>query len=360
MSRAIITLPMMPVDGNNYGKYVTPIICEAFKNIYDCKYYHCVNLLDSFNNRKIMLEKYLKSLENNGIIYDELWVDEYVKDILIDNVKNLINMGYIKEFTTTIDRCSCGVVEIEDSKIKTCNPNNLKFKYVDDDIYCKICKNKCEKETRKVLAFVPPRIKIEDIVFIPKYLNNDAKTYQNIVLNSYITISRKRDTGIKIEYNGTCYNLDIDFLWQTYLANFPEKQKIVVGGNKMSYQLFLVGLLEKCFNPNPQTILLGTPYIDNIKDITQNQYFKCDNLFRKISVLLSLRSRNKNVRIDDTVLKYLLNLSEEDLKDLYGILCSSNEIKDDFIDNVENIMKNQFNMQKNIKKLKKRKVNKNV
>lgn len=37
MSKAILTLPMMPVDGTNYGKYVTPIICETLKKNLWCR-----------------------------------------------------------------------------------------------------------------------------------------------------------------------------------------------------------------------------------------------------------------------------------------------------------------------------------
>ena len=67
MEKIILTLPMMPVDGENYGKFVTPIICEALRNILNGKYYHCVNLLDSFNDRSQMLDGYIKSLNSNGI-----------------------------------------------------------------------------------------------------------------------------------------------------------------------------------------------------------------------------------------------------------------------------------------------------
>ena len=75
-----------------------------------------------------------------------------------------------------------------------------------------------------------------------------------IVLNSYITISRNRNTGVSIVYNGTVYNIDIDFLWGAYLNTFKEQEKIVVSGNRMIYQLFLVSVLEKCLSPQNKTI----------------------------------------------------------------------------------------------------------
>lgn len=75
MNKAILTLPMMPVDGNNYGKFVTPIICETLSNIFECNYYHCINILDSFNDRNLKIDSYVKSLDENNIHYDKLWYD---------------------------------------------------------------------------------------------------------------------------------------------------------------------------------------------------------------------------------------------------------------------------------------------
>lgn len=360
MSKAILTLPMMPVDGKNYGKYVTPIICECLRNTYDGKYYHCVNLLDSFNDRSLLLDNYIKSLHNNGINYDELWLDNKHIDILLENLKRLIRMGYVDEIISDVYRCDCGIVEIEESKIHSCNPLNLKFEYINGKMYCKSCGSRCQKYSEKLLIFTPKNIKREDIIFLPNYLNKDAKTYENIVLNSYLTISRVRNTGIQMEYNNTNYNIDIDFLWATYLANFSEKEKIVVSGNKMSYQLFLVGMLEKCFCPDSRTILLGTPYIENIKNILENPKFINDDIFRKLSIIFSMKWQSKNVKIDDTVLKCLKKLTEEDLKLLYSVVCNKDEVKENFIDSTNDIIKYQFNMQKSLNKMKKERNIKNV
>ncbi len=352
MCKAVITLPMMPVDGNNYGKYVTPIICEALKKVYGAKYYQCVNLLDSFNDRSVLLADYIKSLNENGIQYDELWIDSHNKKILLNNIKKLVDMGYISEKVANIYKCDCGVVEIEKSKIKTCNPNNSKFKYVGNDIYCKNCDNLCKKSEQKILIFTPKNIKKQDIIFLPRYLNKDAKVYEEILLNSNLNISRNRNTGIQLEYNNSIYNIDIDFFWGTYLANFLEDEKIIVGGNKMSYQLFLVGMLEKIFNPGSKTILLGTPYIENLRGILYNKNFIEENVFRKLTILFSMGYSKKNVKVDDSTMKYLKKLSKYDLELLYNIVCNQDEIKGNFVDSTEDVLKYQFNLQKSVQKMK--------
>lgn len=354
MNKTILTLPMMPVDGNNFGKFVTPIVCETLSKIYNGTYYHCVNLLDSFNDRTLLLDKYISSLNENNINYDKLWYDNTNIDLLLDNIQKLINNGYINELNSTIYRCDCGIVEIEENKISSCNQQNLKFEYKSGKMICKSCGGICKKNNEKILAFTPKKIKRQDIIFLPSYLNNDAKTYDRTIINSYTTISRIRDTGVKINYNGTYYNIDIDFLWATYLTLFDEKEKIVVSGNKMLYQLFLVGLLEKCLQPENKTILLGTPYLTNIKDIVNNPNFIQDKYFQKLAVIFNLKWNKKEKDYDQTILKYLKGLYYQKRIDLYNIATQESICIDNFVLNTDNILQKQMNMQECIKKLKRR------
>lgn len=219
---------------------------------------------------------------------------------------------------------------------------------------CKECKSICKRSNEKILAFIPKKIKREDIIFLPSYLNSDAKTYDKTVINSYTTISRIRDTGVKMYYNGKYYNIDIDFLWATYLTLFKEKEKIVVSGNKMLYQLFLVGLLEKCLEPENKTILLGTPYLTNIRDIIKNPNFIQDKYFQKLAILFNLKWNIKEKNYDDSILKYLKSLYYKKRIDLYDIVTQELPNDADLIFDTENVILNQMNMQECIKKTKRR------
>ena len=352
MSKAILTLPMMPVDGNNYGKFVTPIICETLKNIFDCNYYHCINVLDSFNDRRVMIDGYISSLKNNNIHYDKLWYDIENIPKLLENIKRLIKNGYIFELNSSIYRCDCGIVEIEKNKISTCNPNNLKFIYNNGKLMCKHCGGICKEYNEKVLAFLPKGIELKDINILPRYLNKDIKTFEQTILKSYTTISRNRNTGISICYNGTNYNIDIDFLWGTYLNTFSEKEKIVVSGNRMIYQLFLVSVLEKCLCPENNTILLGTPYITNIKNILHDSRFINNSQLRKLFVLFNTKWQKKEILYDETILTYLNKMSVEKRSQLYDIINTSLKDGSDFYNDAETILKKHLNMQEAIKKLK--------
>lgn len=352
MDKAILTLPMMPVDGNNYGKFVTPIICEILSNVFDCNYYHCINILDSFNDRTTKINNYIKSLNQNNIHYDELWYD--IKNIpkLLDNIYTLIKNGYIFELDTEIYRCDCGIVEIEKNKIETCNPNNLKFNYIGNDLVCNNCKTICKEYKEKVLAFYPKNVNLYDIKILPLYLSKDIKTFEKTVLKSYTTITRNRNTGIIIEYNGNNYNVDIDFLWSTYLNTFDEQEKIVVSGNRMIYQLFLVSVLEKCLSPKNNTILLGTPYITNIKNILENCNFTNNEELRKLFIIFNTKWAKKEIIYDETILNYLNKISNEKRLQLYDIINRKYKNSSEFLYDINTVLKKQLNMQESVKKLK--------
>lgn len=352
MSKAILTLPMMPVDGNNYGKFITPIICETLSNIFKCNYYHCINILDSFNDRSIMLDDYISSLNDNHIHYDKLWYDAKNIPNLLQNIETLIKNEYIFELDSSIYRCECGIVEIEKNKISSCNPNNLKFNYINGKLVCKHCGSICKEYKEKILVFVPKDITLRDIKILPGYLNKDIKTYEQTILNSYTTISRKRNTGVSILNNGNKYNIDIDFLWGTYLNTFKEQEKIVVSGNRMVYQLFLVSVLEKCLSKENNTILIGTPYITNIKDILKNSTFIDDEQLRKLFIIFNTKWQKKEILYDETILTYLYKMSDEKKQQLYNIINRSISENIDFYSDTEKILKKQLNMQESVKRLK--------
>ena len=41
-----------------------------------------------------------------------------------------------------------------------------------------------------------------------------------------------------------------------------ENEKVVMCCNRQLYQLYMVGMLEKCFKNNSNTICLATPYLE--------------------------------------------------------------------------------------------------
>jgi len=353
-NKGVFILPQTPINDLNYSKYIPPILGDYISRIIKGNFYYCINLLDSFSDRNSKLYDYLKNINNLNILYKKLWIDNQNIDLLIENIDTLIKRGYITEITNELYICRCGKIEIEENKILSCNPNNLNFYFKDGKMYSKCCHSICEKKKEKVLIFTPNNITRKDLIFIPEYLNNDSKTYEKTVINSYITISRNRNTGIKIKFNGNYYNLDIDFLWSTYLANFDEKQKIVISGNKMMYQLFVVGLINKILRPTDETILLGAPIILN-----SNKYLlePMDPKVASLSIILNMCYNNKEKEFDTGILRKLYKTSEENLELIYQYVIQPPDKNMEFYEEINYILRNNFNSQKVLKKIKNRRDN---
>ena len=355
-NRGIFTLPQTPIIESTSRKYIPLITADFLSKIVGGNYHCCINTLDSFSNRTPFIEPYIQNISRLGIEFSDIWIDGENIDALLKNIEFLISMGYISEITTSFYRCSCGRVEIEENKIRTCNPNNLNFEFKNGMMHSKCCDSVCHKYEEKVLIFTPYNVSRKDLHFFPDYLNSDSKTYDTTVINSYVTISRKRETGVKINFNGTYYNLDIDFLWSTYMANFDEKQKIVISGNKMMYQLFLVGLLNKILRPEDETILLGTPIILN------SSRFITDALDPKIAnlaIALNMGWKSKETKFDEGILRKLYKSNSIDLNLIYEIVTTSADSGNNLEDAIRYALTNNFNWPKVLTKLKERK-NKNV
>lgn len=354
-NRSVLILPQTPTANINYGKFVPPILADILSSTIGGKFHYCINLLDSFNERELLLDKYIKNIEQLKINYSDLWIDTENVDDMIKNIVELSNKGFIQEINTTLFRCQCGKIEIEENKINTCNPCISNFYVKNGIVYSKCCNCICEKSNEKILAFVPNKNLQNDLKFFPQFFKNDSKTYENTILNSYVMISRKRNTGIKLKYNGKYYNIDIDFLWSTYLATFEETEKIVVTGNKMMYQLFMVGILERILKPQNDTILLGIPVISDVNKFLGSDI---DPNVAKLALAFNMRWNNKVANFDNGILRKLYRTNDKMLEKIYNEVLTQACSSGDFYENVKYILNNNFNSQKILKKVKE--MNKNV
>lgn len=351
---AVITLPLSPVKNKEYSRLVIPVIGETLSKVLDANFYLCTNVLDSFNKRDESYLLYKKMIDEHHIKYHELWKDDDNLDRLIKNIYSLIEKGYIYEIETQILKCDCGVIEIEKKNIKTCNMDNTHFVIDNNEIRCSKCDSICKEEKTKVLVFDSSRFETNEFNFFPLYLNKDIKSYNNTILSSYVVISRNRNTGVVINYNNSLYNIDIDFLWQTYLNLFEEKNKIVLSGNKQIYQLLLTGIISKCLDSDSNIIFVGNPIINKINDYNFNAECEDDLLVKKLAIIFNAKWAAKEREFDSGLLNYLKKMSNEKRKQLYDIVCgcSFNE-NVDFKKNVDVAINNSFNMQQCVKKLKK-------
>lgn len=325
MKSLILTMPIAPYSKFSIGKLSTPVLAETLAKKMNAKFVLAVNLLDSYKDRDI--DEYIKLLNKYQINPDYYWIDKEHINELLDKIYYLINKNYIYSKEENILSCHCKKVEISINNLDTINLEDSNFIIKDNKYYCKSCNSECHFQRKKVLVFNPNLIPNKNLSFYPEFINKDIKTFYNTVGKNEIVITRDRNTGISISYDNQEYNLDIDFLWQVYLSLFPNTEKIVICSNHQLYQLFMVSLLEKCFDTKGKTISLATPYLNIIdKDINKELEERIISL--KIFSLLNQKWSRKENSLDEGLLKYINSMNIEKKQQLYELILNQTEILD--------------------------------
>lgn len=285
---------------------------------------------------------------------DVYWIDKEHINELIEKVYYLIDNNYIKEKEKNILICECGKVEIDKENLKTINYADSLITYFNNKYYCKCCGKECNLINKRVMIFSSSKVKKTNMIFYPNFINNDKLTFDNTVGVNDIIISRNRNTGIIIEINNNKYNLDIDFLWEIYLSLFDNKEKIVMCCNRQLYQLYMVGMLEKCFNDSSNTICLATPYLEysSKQDELLNR-----KLSLKIYSLLVLKWAKKDNIFDESLLKYINSMNVEKKQLLYDILLSEIDKEEDIVTELRKTLTKKYNFQNVSMELKRRRKN---
>lgn len=103
---------------------------------------------------------------------------------------------------------------------------------------------------------------------------------------------------------------------------FNEKEEIVLCCNHQLYQFYLVGMLEKCFNQDSNTVCLATPYLEKS---AHEDLLKERVLSLKLFAILSLKWANKENKFDPGLLRYLNSMNVNKKEMLYDLITSEIE-----------------------------------
>lgn len=209
--------------------------------------------------------------------------------------------------------------------------------------------------------FDPSGVGNPNLRFYPNFLNKDTKTFDATVLSSYHVISRNRNTGISILYNGKTYMLDVDFVWEVYLSLFQEQEKVVICGNKKVYQLYMTGIIERCLNNFAKTLFIRTPIINGVNE----SYYETgdveslldDILTRKLAIILNISWKSKVKNYDIELLNKLKRMPYTRKLEIYNAICNPKIDGEKFYDIMQEVLRWQFNYQEIIKSLKRSKRN---
>lgn len=352
MERIVLTMPIAPYSNFSVGRMSTPILAESLAKKIGGSFQLAVNLLDSYNERNIL--GYKKLLEKYKIIPDNYWVDNEHISELIDAIYFLMRKEYIYESEKEILTCDCKKVEISKDYINSINMIDSCFEKIEDKFYCKSCHTLCNLKKENVLVFDPQKVEKQEMRFFPSFINKDVKTFHNTVGKNQIVVSRERNTGINIIYNNKVYNIDVDFLWEVYLSLFPMSDKIVLCCNHQLFQLYMVLMLERCFNNETKTIGIATPYI-NIPNNDIEKELENRVLSLKLFTLFNLKWGKKENNVDVGLIRYLNSMNVEKKQQLYDIIMEKNMMNADEV--IIKTLLNDFNFQNANNELRRRRKN---
>lgn len=316
---AVITLPMKPHRNEKIGMIVIPSLADMFSKRIGAKSYLGINLMDSYINRENFVNDYYNLLYQMNIDFDEVWIDNSNKSKLMENVNKLKEKGYIQEKEMKLLRCPCGVIDM-----KREGANNFvtkrSYEVKGNEIFCKECGEKCIELIDKVLVFNSGNLEIESIT-IPTRISKEKREFNRKFKGQDILISRKRDTKNKIDFNGTQYNIDIDFLTLNYLSCFNEEKRIVIGSNHHIYQMYMMELFESCLESKSENLYIAVPYVrtpENYPFDLKSSLFALNDYARALYIFsTAFRFKNTTNSWLTNMYEYFKNMNIEDAKKLY-------------------------------------------
>ncbi len=345
----VATLPIKPQKNTNVGMMVAPTIMEHIGNIFNIDKCMSVNLLHTYANKDEELNNYKMYIENAGINYNFLFKDEEYTQQLLNIIKKMIESGIISVQKEHIVYCDCGKVDM----LKDATNNNGKLYHMENGkIICNCCNNLCHEQEADVLT-----LKInehESASISPAFLQKDIQDIESQFIGKKVLISKKRNTGFKLQIDNNSFNIDIDFIWSNYFKLLNYQNEIFIASNHQLYNMFFINYLSKV-SSDKNLHFIATPYIDgNLNDIKAEYEARKLKEYKLLLLLYNLKWKNKNSKWSTSNYNYLANISDTKIKNLYEALLyeSKSYSIEDIFANIDNALNTSSNMQKNISLMK--------
>ena len=345
----IMTLPIKPQQKIKIGLCVAPLLTEVLKNTTSTKNIIAVNLLNTYDKKDEFLKTYLQKLKDLDISSDELFIDKDNIDILMDCIEEMIDLNIIIEKECDIYRCECGRVDTVSHSLRTYDANTLYYEK-DGKYYCKVCNNELKIQKQKNLFIHLDEDANTSIQIFPNHFKNSCINFDKQFKGMDYLVSKNRDTGYKINHNGTIYNIDIDALWMNYINCFSNKSEIIVASNHQIFEMYLINYLNRMYK-NKDLHFLATPYLVTKDRTIESRFDEMRALESKLNLLFSLKWKNPDSTYNINAMDYISKLSDAQLLELYDIInmeVSGNDIDD----TVKKVVLDNINYQKVLKRRK--------
>lgn len=348
----ISTLPIKPQHSTNIGMMLAPTIMDYIGTVFKIEKNIGFNILHSYDNKEEELKEYLKYIYTSGIQYDSIFIDRNHADKLLKIIEEMFYDKHLIVKSKEILRCDCGRVDMIYSK----NNNARLYSIKDGKPYCNFCGKECCKYDEKVLVF-EIKSKVKDLSLVPTFLKKEMNRFSIDFTNTELLVSKFRNTGYTLSTKQGKFNIDIDFLWMNYFKLFNKTMQIYIASNHQLFPMYLMDYISKTTS-NKKLTFIASPYIECDLNKAKEQY-ELRNLseYKKLLLLYNLKWNNKNCIWSDSNSRYLNNISNTKLKNLYKsmVISAQDLINNNFFSDelIYEILSKQTNMQNNIKIMKK-------
>jgi len=348
----ITTMPIKPYEKINIGLMIAPTLCDVLGTILNCKKILAFNLLHSYEDKNVNLQNYINNIEKFKIKYDDIIKDiEHVEEYL-NKLEELYRKGTINIKKGEVLRCDCGKVEMTLKSIRYNKDGDLYY-WKDNKIFCKHCNKECKKYIQNNLYLDIKGEYCSNISITPIFSINEIKDLTNKFINKNILISKNRQNNYSLKIEGQNFNVDIDMLWMMFNQIEESKNQILIASNHQLYEMFISNYINNIFG-NKNLHFIATPYLTNNEniDLADKILSKDNPLYKKLSILYSLKWKYKTLNWNNGILELLNKLTSEELIELYNIILNLSYNEQANIDNIINNLLTDINLNKNIKTLK--------
>lgn len=278
MTKHIVSLPIYPWENPTLSHIISPYVSNLImKNIVWYESIIATNLLwiktKNFSSEILqnLITSYENLIQNFWIKYTYNWIDKNEIASINEFFNQMVTKWYISEQKISVIKCECWCVEMIDGG----HTYGSKKKLVENN-FCKKCHTAWKKQEIEGLLFHNPWLEIWKIY--PKKYASFMNNYNSIYHNILLLISRQRDTWITQTINGTNYNIDIDFIWSTWLSSLYIKwynPSITVSNPSSLYNTYIGEMIYQIFSKKTIDTLVH-PYvmINNNKESSKNIWLK--------------------------------------------------------------------------------------
>ena len=354
----VTSVPVSPKT-SRIGILTWPYLIELISKSLKIEPVFSVNAFHSFlENDEKTIKDYFKFLIDNGVDINKkrIYIDKEHLAEIKKLIKEMFNRKLIKIEEKVVYRCLCGKIDVLNLKDNFQNENVKLYHIKNGKAYCNFCNEECTACTQKVLTLQVDFSKCQKVQIVPQlyesYFNDLYKKFDN---QSFM-ISKNRETGIKVNLDGQNFNIDIDFSWMLFTSLLPNKNKIIIAGNRHIFKMLKIHYVNSILEQKP-IIFLATSYNMKDNDFDETKaFFEIDDINYKKLFLLYHQSWNNhtNSRLwNKSIYNYLKKLSSSERKKLYDAIKNANtKNAENMQEKLSSLVKN-INLAKNNKQIKK-------